>query len=96
MRGRLIELASQMHLPVIGSTAIMADAGALFAYGTSLPDLLRRSALLVDKILKGAKPADIAVEQPTVFELVVNLKAAKALGITVPLSILVRADRVIK
>jgi len=80
----------------IGSNAIMADAGALFAYGTVLADLLRRSALLVDKILKGANPADIAVEQPTLFELVVNLKVAKALGIAIPQSFLLRADRVIE
>jgi putative ABC transport system substrate-binding protein len=96
LRGRLIELAGQKHVPVIASNAIMADAGALFAYGTFLPDLLRRSALLVDKILKGTKPADIAVEQPTLFELVVNLKVARALGIAIPRSFLLRADRVIE
>ena len=96
LRARLIELANRGHVPVVGVRASMVEAGALFAYSTSLADQLRRSAQLVDKILKGAKPADIPVEQPTLFELVVNLKAAKALGITVPKNILLRADRVIE
>ena len=96
MRGRLIELANQKRLPVIGSLPIVADAGALFAYGASLAHRLRRSAPLVDKILKGAKPADLTVEQPNLYELVVNPRAAKALGITIPRSILLRADRVIE
>ena len=96
LRARLIELANQKRLPVIAYRSQVADAGALFSYGASQADYLRRSALLVDKILKGAKPADIPVEQPTLFELVVNLKAAKALGITIPQSILLRADRVIE
>jgi putative ABC transport system substrate-binding protein len=92
LRARLIELANQKRLPVIG----YPDAGGLFGYGASLNDATRRSAMLVDKILKGAKPADLPVEQPTLFELVVNLKTAKALGITIPRSILLRADRVIE
>ena len=92
LRARLIELANQRRLPVIG----FPDAGGLVGYGASLSDATRRSALVVDKILKGAKPADIPVEQPTLFELVVNLKTAKALGITIPQSILLRADRVIE
>jgi putative tryptophan/tyrosine transport system substrate-binding protein len=96
MRARLIELANQKGVPVIGNNAQFADAGALFAFGASSADRLRRSALLVDKILKGAKPADIPVEQPTEFELVVNKRAAKALGITIPQSILKRAHRVIE
>jgi putative ABC transport system substrate-binding protein len=96
MRARLIELANQKGVPVIGNNAQFADAGALFAYGASSADRLRRSALLVDKILKGAKPAGIPVEQPTEFELVVNKRAAKALGITIPQSILERAHRVIE
>ena len=89
--GRLIELANRERVPVI-----QGGPGSLFTYGASLADRLRRSALLVDKILKGAKPADIPVEQPTLFELVVNLKAANALGIAIPRSILLRADRVIE
>jgi putative ABC transport system substrate-binding protein len=96
LRARLIEPANQKRLPVIANNAQFADAGALFAYGASAADRLRRSALLVDKVLKGAKPADLPVEQPTLFELVVNLKAAKALGITIPQSMLLRADRVIE
>ena len=96
VRARLIELANQKRIPVVASVARIADAGALFSYGASTPDYLRRSALVVDKILKGAKPADLPVEQPIVFELVVNLKAAKALGIAIPRSILLRADRVIE
>jgi putative tryptophan/tyrosine transport system substrate-binding protein len=95
LRVRLIELANQKRIPVIAGAASYADAGALFIYGASVEDVLRRSAGLVDKVLKGAKPADTPVEQPNVFELVINLKAAKALGITIPGSILLRADRVI-
>ena len=96
MRERLVERARQGRLPVIAYRAQFADAGAIFAYGASLPDQLRRSAFLVDKILRGAKPAEIPVEQATLFELVVNLKAAKELGITIPSSMLLRADRVIE
>ena len=96
LRGRLIELANRRRLPVVGASARVAEAGALFAYGTSLADRLRRSAQVVDKVLKGAKPADIAVEQPTKFELVINLKTAKALGLTIPQSLLLRADEVIQ
>ena len=81
---------------MIGASAPWADAGALFSYGATFAGRLRRSAQLVDKSLKGAKPADIPVEQSTVFELVVNLKTAKALGIKIPQSILLRADRVIE
>lgn len=96
LRARLIELTNQKRVPVIGAHSRMADAGALISYGFTLADHLRRSALLVDKILKGAKPADLPVEQPNVFELVVNLKAAKALGITIPQSVLISATRVIE
>jgi len=93
---RLIELANRGHVPVVGVRTAMVEAGALFAYSASLADALRRSAKLVDKILKGAKPADLPVEQPTLFELVINLKTAKALGINIPRSILLRANRVIE
>jgi len=96
LRGRLIELANRRRLPVVGGGARMAEAGALFTYNSSLPDKLRRSAHLVDKVLKGAKPADLPIEQPTKFELVINLKAAKALGLTIPQSVLLRADEVIQ
>jgi putative tryptophan/tyrosine transport system substrate-binding protein len=96
LRGRLVELANRRRVPVIGHAARMAEAGALFSYGASLADQLHRAAQLADKILKGAKPADLAVEQPTKFELVLNLKAAKALGIKIPQSVLLRADEVIE
>ena len=96
LRARIVELANRKRVPVMLNRASELGAGGLFAYGSSLADQLRRSAQLVDKILKGAKPADIPVEQPTRFEFIVNLKAAKALGITIPRSVLLRADEVIQ
>jgi putative ABC transport system substrate-binding protein len=96
LRERLIELASKNRVPVIGLRGLWADIGAIFSYGTSLDDQHRRSALVVDKVLKGARPADIPVELPTTFQLVVNVRAAKSLGITIPPSVLLRADRVIE
>jgi putative ABC transport system substrate-binding protein len=76
--------------------AEFADVGGLMAYGANVPALYRRAGILVDKIFKGAKPADLPIEQPTQFELVVNLKTAKALGLTIPQSLLLQADRVIE
>ena len=83
------------RLPSMYANRDYVDAGGLMSYGPSAPDLCRRAATFVDKILKGAKPADLAVEQPTKFELVVSLKAAKALGLTIPPSLLQRADHII-
>jgi putative ABC transport system substrate-binding protein len=88
-------LAIEHRLPTIGA-AWFAGAGLLLGYGSSVEDIYRRAAFLVDKILKGAKPADLPVEQPTKFELVINLKTAKALGLTIPQSLLLRADQVIQ
>ena len=96
LRGRLIELANRKRVPVFGGNAAIVEAGGLFSYGASIPDRLRRSAYLVDQVLKGANPADIPVEQPTKFELVINLRAAKALGIAIPRSVVLRADQVIQ
>jgi putative ABC transport system substrate-binding protein len=95
-RTTLLKLASKARLPVIYEERNFPDAGALMSYGPNIADLYRRSAGYVDKILKGAKPAGLPIEQPTKLELVVNLKTAKALGITIPESILLRADEVIR
>ena len=93
---RLLNLAAKSRLPVMYEERGFAEAGGLMAYGPNYNDLFRRSAAFVDKILKGAKPVDLPVEQPTKFELVVNLKTAKALGLTIPQSVLIRADEVIQ
>jgi putative ABC transport system substrate-binding protein len=95
-RGRIAELAVRSRLPASFNVRQYAEAGGLIAYGPSLADMFRRGAIYVDKILKGTKPADLPVEQPTKFELIINLKAAKQIGLTVPQSVLYRADKVIK
>jgi putative ABC transport system substrate-binding protein len=95
-RRRIGDLAVQHRLPTVSSQRVYPEAGALMSYGPSFSDLFRRAATYVDKILKGARPADLPVEQPTVFEMVINLKTAKALGLTIPQSILVRADEIIQ
>jgi putative ABC transport system substrate-binding protein len=94
-RNLVVQLAAQHRLPGMYPYRIMVDAGGLMAYEAYTSDLQRRAALYVDKILKGTKPADLPVEQPTKFELVINMKAAKALGLTIPPSLLLRADQVI-
>ena len=95
-RKTLVKLTSKARLPAIYGEREYVDEGGMISYGTSRRDLLRRSATYVDKILKGARPADLPIEQPTKLELVVNLKTAKALGLTIPQSILLRADEVIR
>ena len=95
-RTRIAELAVKSQLPAIYSLAPYVEAGGLMSYGTNFDDTYRRAAVYVDKILKGTKPADLPVEQPTKFEFIINLKAAKQIGLTIPPNVLVRADKVIK
>jgi len=95
-RARIVEFGAEQRLPVIYESSDFVDVGGLISYGPNINDMYRRSATYVDKILRGAKPADLPIEQPTKFELVINMRAAKALGITFSESILLRADRVIE
>ncbi|PYN97083.1 MAG: hypothetical protein DMD89_16960 [Candidatus Rokuibacteriota bacterium] len=95
-RRRIMEVAEQDHAPSVAGSREFVDAGGLMSYGPSFPAMFRQAAMYVSKILKGAKPADLPVEQPTKFELVINLKTAKTLGLTIPQSLLLRADEVIE
>jgi putative ABC transport system substrate-binding protein len=95
-RTQIVQLAVQSRLPTIYPYLEYVEAGGLMSYGVQVNDLYRRAATYVDKILKGAKPADLPVEQPTKFELAINLKTAKQIGLTIPPNVLARADRVIK
>src|SRR5215467_1860995 len=95
-RARLVGLAASSRVPTVSGIRDMAELGDLMSYGVDFPDLFRRAATHVDKILKGAKPSDLPVEQPTKFEVVINLRTAKALGLTIPPTLLARADQVIE
>ena len=95
-RRRLAALAARDRLPAIYEVKEYVDEGGLMSYGPSFPDMYRRAAIYVDKILKGAKPGDLPMEQPTKFEFVINLKTAKALGLTIPPPVLGRADALVQ
>jgi putative ABC transport system substrate-binding protein len=95
-RRRIVALAAKSRLPAMYGWTAFAELGGLMSYGPDFPDMFRQAAVFVDKILKGTKPADLPVEQPTKFELVINLKTAKALGLMIPSSLRLRADRVIE
>ena len=95
-RRRLVDLAAKSQLPAIYPWREFVDAGGLLSYGANFADLFRRSATYVDKIIKGAKPTDLAVQQPTQFEMVLNMKAAKTFGLTISPLVLAQADEVIE
>jgi putative ABC transport system substrate-binding protein len=95
-RKQIVDLAIQNRLPLMSEAVIVAEAGGLASYDAKIDEIYKRAAIYVDKILKGAKPADLPVEQPTKFELVINLKTAKQIGVTIPPNVLARADRVIR
>ena len=95
-RARIMDFAAKHRLPGVHAYRELVEAGGLMSYGPSYAGMHRRAAYYVDKILKGAKPADLPVEQPTRFELVINQKTAKGLGLTIPQSVLIRADQVIQ
>ncbi|HVO92436.1 MAG TPA: ABC transporter substrate binding protein [Terriglobales bacterium] len=95
-RAQLVSMAIATKTPTIYWTGAFVDAGGLMSYGVNVPEIYRRAAIYVDKILKGAKPADLPVEQPTKFEFIVNLKTAKQIGLTIPPNVLARADKIIR
>ena len=95
-RARMMEFAAKNRLPSMNAYRELVDTGGLMSYGPSYEDMHRRAAIYVDKILKGAKPADLPIEQPSKFELVINLKTAKALSLRIPQTLLARADEVIR